>query len=209
LYLRLAGQRARTVVDLLARIDHPGPERVVDAGCGPGNSTELMAARWPDVQVLGIDSSAEMIESASERARPGRLEFRLADLRDWEPKQPVDVLVSNAMLHWIPEHRELLPRLAGFLAPDGVLGFEIPCPGPGSPKHIADELTESPAWRGVLGGVRGLTVFHESAEYLITLADAGLEADAWETTYTFVLDGLDGVVSYDRPAAGAGAARSR
>jgi trans-aconitate 2-methyltransferase len=185
------------VVDLLARINHPGPERVVDAGCGPGNSTELVAARWPDAHVLGIDSSVEMIESAGERARPGRLEFWLADLREWEPEQPVDVLLSNAMLHWIPEHRELLPRLAGFLAPGGVLGFEIPSPGPGSPKHIADELAESPAWDPLLGGVLELTVSHEPAEYLVTLADAGLDADAWETTYTFVLDGLDGVVSYD------------
>src|SRR5690606_23924418 len=100
--------RARPFHDLMARVPAVDPADVVDLGCGPGTLTLELAARWPDARVVGVDSSAEMIKAAP----GGRAEFVLADLRDWAPAQPVDVLISNATLQWVPDHLDLLPHLA-------------------------------------------------------------------------------------------------
>ncbi|HSS67517.1 MAG TPA: methyltransferase domain-containing protein, partial [Nocardioidaceae bacterium] len=109
-YLQFADERSRPFVELVARIDRPSPRSVVDLGCGPGQITAMLADRWPDASVLGLDSSADMIETAHEHDRE-RLRFELADLRSWTAADPVDVIVSNAALQWVPGHRELLPRL--------------------------------------------------------------------------------------------------
>src|SRR5579875_2916419 len=108
-YLRFADERARPFDDLVARIPTEAPRSVVDLGCGPGNMTATLSDRWPDARVLGIDSSQEMISQAADRARPGRLEFRLADLTGWKPDAPVDVIVCASTLQWVPDHLSLLP----------------------------------------------------------------------------------------------------
>src|SRR5271165_4783577 len=116
-YLNFADQRSRPFFDLVSRIMASAPGYVVDLGCGPGQLTATLADRWPEADVAGIDSSAEMIEAASnllaERAAAGtagRLTFRIGNVTDWKPDRPVDVIVSNAVLQWVPEHLELLPR---------------------------------------------------------------------------------------------------
>src|SRR5690242_3184424 len=104
-YLRFEEERGRPFADLLGRVAHPGPRRVVDLGCGPGNMTAQLIKRWPNAHVIGIDNSKEMIDRAQLLAVPGQLEFRLQDLRDWKaggPDGPVDVIVSNATLQWVP-----------------------------------------------------------------------------------------------------------
>src|SRR6476661_8353832 len=109
-YLRFAGERGRPFADLTQRIAARDPRTVVDLGCGPGRLTATLAERWPNAQVLGLDSSAEMIERAQELAAPG-LVFEVGDVREWAPDRPVDVIVSNATLQWVPEHRAVLPGL--------------------------------------------------------------------------------------------------
>ena len=123
-YLAYADERGRPFLDLIARIDAQSPRTVVDLGCGPGNLTALLAQRWPDADVLGLDSSPEMIAKASE---PG-VRFEVGDLREWvaDERGQVDVLVSNATLQWVPGHLELLPRLAERVLPDGWLAFQVP-----------------------------------------------------------------------------------
>src|SRR5687768_6936706 len=123
-YLTYADERGRPFVDLISRIDAESPQRVVDLGCGPGNLTALLAARWPGATVTGLDSSPAMVEAAR-RDVPG-LAFDVADLRDWRPDAPVDVLVSNATLQWVPGHLDLLPSLAGAVAPGGWFAFQVP-----------------------------------------------------------------------------------
>jgi trans-aconitate 2-methyltransferase len=178
--------------ELLFSIDHPGPRLVVDLGCGPGNNTELIADRWPDAFVLGIDSSPSMIKAAQSRSRPGRLEFREGDLRDWEPDDAPDVVLLNTVLNWLPGHMTLLPRLSGFLAPGGVLGFQMAGVAGGADSLLEPvyELTATEAWRGKLHGVlTANTSLHHPLEYLTALGDAGLEARVWESSYWFPLDG--------------------
>lgn len=186
-YLTYAGERARAFVDLQARVGATAPARVVDLGCGPGGLTRLLAERWPGAEVLGIDSSADMIA----RAEPtGRLTFEVGDLRDWRPAEPVDVLLSNATLQWVPDHLELLPRLVGHVAPGGWWALQVPG-NQGAPSHalLADLAAEAPYAEHV-AGVPGI-VSHDPTTYLRALLDLGCEVDAWETTYLHVLPVTD------------------
>ena len=123
-YLAYADERGRPFLDLIARIDADSPRTVVDLGCGPGNLTGLLAQRWPDADVLGLDSSPEMIAKAQV---PG-IRFEVGDLREWvsDDGGRVDVLVSNATLQWVPGHLELLPRLVDRVVPGGWLAFQVP-----------------------------------------------------------------------------------
>jgi trans-aconitate 2-methyltransferase len=202
-YLRYARQRAQPFIDLLARVraeeDAAEPGYVVDLGCGPGNATELLTRRWPGARVLGVDSSPQMIEAASARAVPGRLEFRLGDLRQLTADQlgrPADVLITNATLQWVPGHLELLPRLIGLLAPGGT--FALGVPGNfDSPSHttLAD-LQREPRWASRLTRLEVRPAVPGPEDYLRALDAAGLSAEAWETTYMYVVDGEDGVFDF-------------
>ncbi|MSZ77590.1 MAG: methyltransferase domain-containing protein, partial [Actinobacteria bacterium] len=126
-YLTYADERGRPFVELLARVGADDPRRVVDLGCGPGNLTALLARRWPGASVTGLDSSPEMIEAA--RRDEPQVDFEVVDLRDWvgdAAVAPVDVLVSNATLQWVPGHLDLLPALVARVRPGGWLAFQVP-----------------------------------------------------------------------------------
>ncbi len=124
-YLTYADERGRPFVELVARVDAADPATVVDLGCGPGNLTALLVERWPEARVVGLDSSAEMIDKA--RATTPAVDFRVTDLRDWAAGDDrVDVLVSNATLQWVPGHLDLLPDLVARVTPGGWLAFQVP-----------------------------------------------------------------------------------
>ncbi|MCH8237725.1 MAG: methyltransferase domain-containing protein, partial [Proteobacteria bacterium] len=123
-YLKFAGHRLRPAVDLLARIDIDSPETVFDLGCGPGNVTALLAERWPEAHITGVDGSAPMLARAGAE-HPG-ISWLEADLAAWEPEKPADLLFSNAALHWLDGHGSLFPRLMGHLNPGGVLAAQMP-----------------------------------------------------------------------------------
>jgi trans-aconitate 2-methyltransferase len=204
-YLSFADERSRPFLDLAGRIAAVSPTSVVDLGCGPGQLTASLAERWPDADVLGIDSSADMIAAADRIAdrigdtgagRPGSLSFRVEDVCDWRPDSPIDVIVSNAVLQWVPGHLELLPRWAGWLADGGWLAFQLPG-NFDQPSHaILRELAASDRWRTALAGVELNRQSADPAVYLDVLARQGLAVDAWETTYLHVLTGPDPVTEW-------------
>jgi trans-aconitate 2-methyltransferase len=212
LYLRFGGERARPFFDLLARVGAELPDYVVDLGCGPGNLTALLAERWPSAAVCGIDSSPQMIEVARELipARAPRpsgsgpvltshapgLSFVLDDIRHWEPQSLPDVIVSNAVLQWVPGHRELLVRWADQLAGDGWLAFQVPG-NFDQPSHaIMREMVVSARWRPLLRDVELNRQSADPADYAELLAGAGCEVDAWETTYVHILQGDNPVLEW-------------
>src|SRR4051794_18309314 len=147
-YLKFAGPRLRPALDLLQRIDVEAPATVYDLGAGAGNVTRLIAARWPDARVVGVDSSAEMLDKAA--AENPTIEWQRADLASWRPDRPADVIYSNAALHWLPEHPQLLSSLVGALAPEGVLAVQMPR-NFGAPSHTSiTETALGGPWRPVL-----------------------------------------------------------
>jgi len=195
-YLVYADERGRPFVELLARIGADRPARVVDLGCGPANLTRLLADRWPQARVVGVDSSASMIEKARE-AVP-ELDFEVADLRDWArdvETGSVDVLVSNATLQWVPGHLDLLPALVRAVRPGGWFAFQVPG-NFDEPSHtLRQELAAEEPYAAYTRDLAA-PASHDPAVYLEALWAAGCEADAWETTYLHVLTGEDPVFEW-------------
>ena len=197
-YLAYADERGRPFVDLLARVPAEEPRIVVDLGCGPGTLTALLADRWPGAAVTGVDSSPEMIEAA--RSIEG-VTWEVADVRDWarlDPlalHAPVDVMVSNATLQWVPEHLELLPGLLARIAPGGWLAFQVPG-NFDEPSHaIRTELASHEPYARHVRGAR-VPTSHSPEDYARVLLGLGCEADVWETTYLHVLTGPDPVFEW-------------
>ncbi|GAA2341606.1 trans-aconitate 2-methyltransferase [Streptomyces caniferus] len=204
-YLRHSGHRTRPFHDLLARIpDLPRrgrPARIGDLGCGPGNVTTELAARWPDAHITGYDNSAEMLKEAEAYAGPtpggGHLDFAFADAADWAPDETYDLIVSNAALQWVPNHPESFARWIEALAPGGTFAFQVPGNFT-SPSHaLLGELCDAPQWRERLD-THGRRFVHilEPADYLEHLADLGCATDVWETTYVQLLQGDDPVLDW-------------
>jgi trans-aconitate 2-methyltransferase len=198
-YLRFSGERARPFADLLGRVRADAPRTVVDMGCGAGALTASLGERWPDARVTGVDSSPEMLTAAAEHAVPGRIDFVAGDVREWAPSGPVDVVVSNAVLHWVPGHEQLLRRWAAWLTPGGELAVQVPG-NFRAPTHAAlAALCRSPRWAPLLADVApDADAVLEPAGYLDVLTGAGLVADVWETTYLHVLSGADPVFGWVR-----------
>ena len=222
-YLRYGGERSRPFFDLLAQVGATNPGYVADLGCGPGNLTKALARRWPDAEVVGVDNSPEMIAAAieTEAAAPGapgapaasgapadpggaadpeggRLTFQLGDVWDWRPARPVDVLVCNAVLQWVPGHQELLLNWSDLLAPGGWLAFQLPG-NFDQPSHaIVSELARSPRWRPLLSAVRLNRQAGDPADYVELLARPGYRVDAWETSYLHLLPGPDAVLEWTK-----------
>jgi trans-aconitate 2-methyltransferase len=192
-YLTYADERGRPFAELIARVGADDPRTVVDLGCGPGNLTRLLAERWPDADVRGLDSSEEMI-AAAHRDVAG-IAFDVADLRDWAPASPVDVLVSNATLQWLPDHLALLPDLVDRVTPGGWFAFQVPG-NFDEPSHtIRADIAERAPYAEHVRDV-AVPASHEPADYARLLLDLGCEVDAWETTYLHVLTGDDPVFDW-------------
>jgi trans-aconitate 2-methyltransferase len=198
-YLRFAGERARPFADLTARVPAGSPTTVLDLGCGEGALTASLAQRWPDARVTGVDSSNSMLAAAAAHAVPGRVEFTAGDVQDWTPDGEVDVVVSNAVLHWVPAHDRIMARWAAWLSPGGSVAVQVPGNFRAPTHALLTELCRSPRWADRLAdaGPDPDTVL-DPAGYYDVLTGAGLQADVWETTYLHVLTGEDPVLNWGR-----------
>jgi trans-aconitate 2-methyltransferase len=194
-YGRFATPRSRPFADLLAQVRAVDPRVVVDVGCGPGNLTVDLARRWPGARVRGLDSSPEMIAEAPTDAG---VEFAVGTAQEFDATG-VDVVVGNAVLQWVPEHRDLLRRWASQLAPGAWLAFQVPSNFDAPSHRLMRDLAASPPWRHRLAGVlRGSESVATPQEYLDLLAGAGLLADVWQSEYQHVLPGEDPVLEWVR-----------
>lgn len=197
-YLKFGNQRLRPALDLLAQIPLTAPAAVVDLGCGAGNVTRFIAERWPDAQVTGVDSSADMLAQA--RSALPRARWVESGIAAWNPGQPVDLIYSNAALHWLPEHQALMERLIGFLKPGGVLAVQMPRNW-AAPSHTAidaalDGLGLTPAQRAGIDAAKLNTPVSEPAQYYDWLTPFTAHIDMWETLYTHVLAGENAVAEW-------------
>ena len=194
IYLRYGDERLRPALDLLAHIDADAPARVVDVGCGPGNVTTILKRRWPDAAVLGIDGSAAMLDRA--RLAAPECHFEMADFGTWTAAAPVDVLYTNAALHWLGDHDVLFPRLLAQLAPGGVMAVQMPAMHAAPIRALQHEVAARGPWAPLLSDVGGAPPIQEPGQYWDILRPITAELDIWETTYLHALTGEDAAVQW-------------
>jgi trans-aconitate 2-methyltransferase len=195
-YLKFAGPRLRPALDLLQRIGIEAPDVVYDLGAGAGNVTRLIAARWPQAHIAGVDSSAEMLAKAAAE-NPG-IEWQQADLASWRPSRPADIIYSNAALHWLDGHAELMAELLRCLKPGGVLALQIPRNfGARSHTLITETALDGP-WRAALEPLLRPSPVAEPAVYYDLLAPRAAALAIWETEYLQVLDGPNPVKEWTK-----------
>lgn len=190
LYRSFDDQRSRPFHDLVARVGATAPRRVVDAGCGPGHLTSVLAGRWPDATVEAFDASPDMVDAA----RANGVDARVRDVADWTPGPDADVVVANAVLHWEPSHPDLMRRWAEAMPSGGWLAVQVPG-NFGAPSHVLTrELAAAPAWRDRVA-LPGAGIVLDPAGYADLLGPVA-QVDAWETTYLHRLTGDDPVLHW-------------
>ena len=195
-YLKFAAPRFRPAMDLLARVTVEAPKTVYDLGCGAGNVTRLLAQRWPDARVVGVDDSAEMLAQAAKEA-PG-IVWQCQSVASWTPEQAADLIYSNAALHWLPDHQALFPRLMGCLTPGGVLAVQMPR-NFSEPSHaLIRETVAGGPWRDRLAPLVQPSPVAAPEYYYDLLAPLAAELDMWETQYQHVLEGEDPVKEWTK-----------
>ncbi len=190
-YLKYATERLRPALDLMGRVPLAAPRGIVDLGCGAGNVTRILAERWPQARITGIDNSPAMLAQARKTTPPAaRVEWAEADLVAWaaRPKtEGVDLVYSNAALHWLDDHAVLFPRLLHAVGPAGVLAVQMPANFQ-APSHIAlRETVESARWLAHLGPLLRPTPVAAPAQYFEWLAPYAEAVDVWTTDYLHVL----------------------
>ncbi|MFX4287624.1 methyltransferase domain-containing protein [Janibacter sp. G349] len=190
-YGQFSSERSRPFVDLMARVDAREPGLVVDLGCGNGPLTLSLAERWPQARVVGVDSSVEMLDAARALDTDGRVEWVEADLADWDIASlgaAPDVVVSNAALQWVPRHLPLIEGWVEALAADGWFALQVPGNYDAPTHALMRETAVDHPRSGELEAASKRFGAGDPATYLQVLAAHGLAVDAWETTYTHVLD---------------------
>lgn len=191
-YLKFGEQRTRPADELLARVPLPAAERVVDLGCGPGNSTALLRARWPRARLTGVDSSDDMLNRAR-RDFPD-IEWRKADVSSYRADGPIDVLFANAVFQWVPNHEQLLPTLLTQLAKGGALALQMPV-NLSEPSHRAMRELEGP-WAERIQAIDARTAIASAASYYDLLAPHAQAVEIWQTTYQHVMQDAKAIVEW-------------
>ena len=191
-YLKFADERTRAAIELLVRVPLATAERVVDLGSGPGNSTSLLAARFRDARITGVENSAEMLTRAR-RDYPA-VEWVEMDLRSYRPERPVDLLFANAVLQWVPDHATLFPALLEMVRPGGVLAVQMP-KNFDEPSHRLMREIPGPFARR-LQQVRDLTPVQTAAYYYDLCAPYASSVDIWQTTYEHVMPDVASILEW-------------
>jgi trans-aconitate 2-methyltransferase len=193
-YLRFGAERTRPAVDLVQRIQIDHPRRVVDIGCGPGNSTEVLRARWPEADIVGVDSSREMIAAARQRHPEG--EWIEADAATWTSDEPFDVVFSNAALQWLPDHAAIISRLFGLVASGGVLAVQIPSYSRNPVRVHIHDISEDARWSDRMEAARSALTMESPAFYYDVLSPVAAKIDLWETEYSHVMPDAGAIVEW-------------
>lgn len=193
-YLKFSDERTRAAADLAVRVRLESPRTVVDLGCGPGNSTQVLRARWPQADLTGVDSSPEMIAAA--RSRYPDQQWQFGDVATWQPAEPVDLVYSNATVHWLPRHESLIPRLFQAVAPGGALAFQLPSSEYPLVRRLIYDISREPAWDERMASARTMLTMHPPAFYYDLLAGSAAAVDLWETEYYHVLDSPGAIVEW-------------
>ena len=196
LYLQFANERMQPSLDLAARIRLEAPRRIIDLGCGPGNSTTVLRGRWPGAEIVGLDHSADMIAKA--RADYPVATWELGEIPTWSPVQKFDLVFTNAALQWVPDHAVLIPHLFAQVTAGGALAVQVPAHLE-SPVHRAIlKIADDPEWSVRLESARWMLNVATPESYYDLLCRDATGIDAWVTTYQHVLAGPEAIIEWMR-----------
>lgn len=193
-YLKFDDERSRPARDLLAQVPLAAPQRIVDIGCGPGNSTGQLVGRYPEAEVIGLDNSPEMLAAA--RKRLPDCAFIEGDIAAWRPDGPIDLLFANAVLQWVPDRLNVLARLFGGLPPGGVLAFQMP-DNLSEPSHaLMRTVAANGRWQARFADPIAREAIPPPSAYYDLLAPSAARIDIWHTVYQHPLDGPPAIVEW-------------
>lgn len=200
LYLKFADARMRPALDLMGRLDPANAARpghaIYDLGCGAGNISRILAERFPDVPVVGIDSSEQMLEKARSQTGDKRVSFAKGDLAHFKPDAPPSVLYSNAAYQWLPGHIDMFPGLMKLLPSGGQLAIQMPRNHEAPSHALMHAAAKAGPWRDKLAGIGGIARVEEPGRYFDVLKPLSSDLEVWETIYQQVLTGKDPVAQY-------------
>ena len=197
-YSTFEDERTRPVRDLVNAIPRSQVSAAVDLGCGPGNSTEVLAQRYQSAQISGLDSSVDMIEAA--RARLPGMKFEVADIADWQDSRPMDVILANASLQWLNNHHTLYPRLVSLLSEGGCLAVQTPDNLMEPPHRLAREIAAKGRWANKIADVHH-PERHAVNWYYSLLKPLCSRIDVWTTTYFHPLPNQQAIVEWFKGSA--------
>jgi trans-aconitate 2-methyltransferase len=196
LYLKFADERTQPSVDLISRISLAHPSRIIDLGCGPGNSTAMLRQRWPAAEITGLDNSREMINAAS-RAYPGWAWVE-GDIATWTTAAPFDLVFSNAALHWVANHAEVMPHLLRQVLPQGALAIQMPAHFRSPVHELMIETAVNPAWQDSMENAIHAIRVERPAFYYDLLDPLTSKLDLWETEYIHVMNSPAAILEWIR-----------
>ena len=194
LYMQFENERTQPAIDLVSRININQPRRIIDLGCGAGNSTEILRRRWPDAQIGGLDSSPEMITAA--RTNNPDMEWMLGDAGAWHPSTVFDLVFSNAAILWIPKHDELLPHLLNQVAPGGVLAIQIPAQIYSVLHRLILKVADEPEWAPLMAGAKSTFTIENPSYYYDVLIGESNHLDIWETEYCHIMEDHQAIIKW-------------
>ncbi len=197
-YTKFEDERTRPVRDLVARIPDINVKTAIDIGCGPGNSTEVLAVRFPQAKISGMDSSADMIAAAKKRLP--QLDFAVSDISGWQGSETFDIILSNAVLQWLPNHDALLSALVARLNKGGCIAVQIPTNLAEPAQTLMRDIANDGTWTEKLKAADATRHDRHNADwYYRQLHKLGLKTDIWQTTYYHPLaGGADAIVEWFR-----------
>lgn len=197
-YTKFINERTQPAYDLAARISHTNPKKIIDIGCGPGNSTEVLLQNWPEANISGFDSSPEMLAQA--KASNSSINWFESCVEEWSPSETFDIIFSNAVFQWVQEHKVVLPRLLNILNDGGALAIQMPARY-NSPLHKQlIEVAEMPEWVEYTGLPRTQLSLSEPSFYYDLLAPITSRLDIWETKYFHIMDDVQAILEWFRGA---------
>jgi trans-aconitate 2-methyltransferase len=192
-YLKFEDERTRPARDLLAQVPLADAKRFVDIGCGPGNSTEIIAERFPNADATGLDSSAEMLAAA--RKRLPQATFIEADIASWSAPVGTDLLYGNAVFQWVKGHLGVIERLFSNLAPGGVVALQVPDNFEEPSHRLMKEAAKAGPWASKVRAAEGVRdVIPSPDDYYDRLKPMATRVDIWRTVYHHPLDGTAAIV---------------
>ena len=194
LYLKYADERTQPAYDLISRVNIANPVSIIDIGCGPGNSTRALRERWPDAQILGLDSSQEMIEKARRAYPEGR--WLLADAARWKPDVQYSLVFSNAVLQWLPDHESLIERLFDAVQSQGALAVQVPAFSDAPLHQALLRVSRRANWREPMASCDELLMWHDASFYYDQLSALTQRFYIWQTTYYHVMAGHQDLIDW-------------